>query len=147
MAFVGKATSNAASLITAGVKCGMEVSIAAPEEFGLSKRCIDVAMQYGHINVTNNPAEAVKDADVIYTDNYSYHCPLSDKERNTLIPYQINKSLTSLAAHNVLFMHPLPAIRGAEVSADIIDGKNSLVLEQGENKLHTVKAVLAMLVK
>ena len=147
LAYVGKGTSNAASLVTGAVKCGMEVSVATPAQFGIRKNILDIARQYGNITVTENPSEAVNDADVVYTDSYTYHSPLSEKERNLLVPYQINRSLMSLAAHNALFMHSLPANRGTEVTADVIDGKNSIVLEQGENKLHSIKAVLALLVK
>jgi len=146
-AYVGKATGNAASVITAAVKCGMEVSVATPSAFPLNEHCLDIAMQYGNVNVTENPSQAVKDADILYTDNYNYHSPISEEERAILAPYKINKSLASLAAYNAMFMHPLPANRGTEVTADVIDGKYSLVLEQGENKLHAVKAVLAMLIK
>ena len=83
---------------------------------------------------------------MVYTDNYSYHSSISDKELELLQPYQVNSSLMSYAAHNAQFMHSLPANRGIEVTPEIIDGKNSLVLEQGENKLHTIKAALALLI-
>ncbi|MDE7083059.1 MAG: ornithine carbamoyltransferase [Clostridia bacterium] len=146
IAYVGKGTSNAASLITGAIKCGMEVAVATPEKYGIRKSALDKAMQYGNITVTENPIEAVKNADVVYTDNYSYHTSSSEKERELLLPYQVNNSLMSVAAHNAQFMHSLPANRGIEVTAEIIDGKNSLVLEQGENKLHTIKAVLALLI-
>ena len=147
LAYVGKGASNAASLITGAIKCGMEVAVATPDQFTLKKSSLDAARQYGNITVTANPAEAVRDADIVYTDSYNYHSPLSDKEREILKPYQVNNSLMALSAHNALFMHSLPASRGVEVTADVIDGKNSLVLEQGENKLHTIKALLALLIK
>ena len=82
-----------------------------------------------------------------YTDNYNYHTAPSEKDRKILLPYQINAELLSLAKPNAMFMHPLPASRGVEVTADVIDGKLSAVLEQGENKLHLLKAVLALLIK
>lgn len=146
IAYVGKGTSNAASLVTGAIKCGMEVAVATPEKFGIKKSILDTARQYGNITVTDNPVEAVRNADVVYTDNYSYHTSSSEKEREQLLPYQVNSTLMSVAAHNAHFMHCLPANRGIEVTAEIIDGKNSLVLEQGENKLHTIKAVLALLI-
>lgn len=147
IAYVGKGTSNAASLITCAVKCGMEVAVATPNEFEIDRARFAVAAQFGNIDVTDNPVEAVKNADVIYTDNYNYHSPVSEKEKEILKPYQVNTSLMATANHNAQFMHALPANRGAEVTAEIIDGKNSLVLVQGENKLHTIKAALALLVK
>lgn len=146
IAYVGKGSNNASSLITGAVKCGMEVAAAVPEEFPLDKESLDDATQYGNITVVQNPVEAVRGADVVYTDSYNYHKPISEAEKKVLAPYQVNNSLMSFAAHNAQFMHSLPATRGLEVTAEIIDGKNSLVLDQGENKLHTIKSVLALLV-
>ena len=146
IAYVGKGTSTAASLITGAIKCGMEVAVATPEKYGIKKCLLDTARQYGNITVTENPIDAVRNADVVYTDNYNYHSTCSGKELELLLPYQVNSSLMSVAAHNAQFMHSLPANRGIEVTPEIIDGKNSLVLEQGENKLHTIKAALALLI-
>ena len=125
----------------------MEVCVATPAEFAISKSLLDNARQYGSVTVTENPAEAVRGADIVYTDSYNYHSSVSEAEKKILLPYQVNNSLMSYAAHNALFMHSLPAKRGVEVTEDVIDGKNSLVLEQGENKLHTIKSVLALLIK
>ena len=147
IAYVGKGGANAASLIMGAIKCGLEVAVATPEQFAVPRNSLYDAMQYGDILVTENPVEAVKDADIIYTDSYNYHSPISDDEKAVLKPYQVNNALMSVANHGALFMHSLPASRGVEVTAEIIDGKNSLVLEQGENKLHTIKAILALLVK
>lgn len=147
LAYVGKGASNAASLICGAVKCGMEVAIATPEKFALNAEALNAAMQYGSVTCTQNPVDAVKEADIVYTDSYNYHSSTPAAEKEILKPYQVNNSLMALAKHNALFMHSLPATRGTEVTAEVIDGKNSLVLEQGENKLHTVKAVLAMLIK
>ena len=147
LAYVGKCTSNAVSLITGAVKCGLEVSVSCPEEFAIPKDALDNARQFGKVNVILNPAEGVKGADFVYTDNYEYHNILSEKEKSILLPYQVNKTLLSYCSPEVKFMHALPARRGVEVTAEIIDGKNSITLLQAENKLHTVKAVLALLSK
>ena len=147
IAYVGKGTNVASSLIMGAIKCGMEVSVAAPSEYSMNPEHLTHAEQFGKILFTDNPAEAVKDADVVYTDSYLYHTAVSEHEREILKPYQVNNALMNLAAHNAVFMHPLPASRGIEVTEDVIDGKNSLVLDQGENKLHVIKAVLALLVK
>ncbi|MDE7453404.1 MAG: ornithine carbamoyltransferase, partial [Clostridia bacterium] len=147
LAYVGKGGHNAASLIMGGIKCGMEIAVATPEKFQIAPEHLQRAEQYGKIFVTENPVEAVRGADVVYTDNYGYHTSLSDKDKEILKPYQVNNTLMNLAQHNALFMHALPANRGVEVTADVIDGKQSAVLDQGENKLHTIKAVLALLVK
>lgn len=147
IAYVGKAENTAVSLIMGAIKCGMEVAVAAPEQFAFKPEHLTRAEQYGKIAITGSPAEAVKDADIVYTDNYNYHTPLSGKDKEILLPYQVNNSLLSGAKHNAMFMHPLPASRGVEVTADVIDGKLSAVLDQGENKLHLLKAVLALLIK
>lgn len=147
IAYIGKGTANAASLIMGAIKCGMEVAVATPKEFSLSQESINDARQYGHITVTKNPVEAARGADIIYTDSYNYHSSISERERGILQPYQVNASLMAVANHGALFMHSLPANRGVEVTAEVIDGKNSIVLEQGENKLHTIKAILALLIK
>ncbi|MDE5943666.1 MAG: ornithine carbamoyltransferase [Clostridia bacterium] len=147
LAYVGKGGHNAASLIMGGIKCGMEVSLASPEKFAINPEHLKNAEQYGKIFVTDNPAEAVRGADIVYTDNYGYHDTLSEADKEILKPYQVNNTLMGFAQHNALFMHSLPATRGLEVTADVIDGKQSAVLDQGENKLHTIKAVLALLIK
>lgn len=147
LAYVGKGTSLASSLIMGAIKCGMEVAVATPHEYGIRHEHLTHAEQYGKIHLTDNPSEAVRDADIVYTDNYHYHSILPDDEREILRPYQVNNALMSSANHDAVFMHPLPASRGVEVTEDVIDGKSSLVLEQGENRLHTIKAVLALLVQ
>lgn len=147
IAYVGKGGNSSASLIMGAVKCGLEVAVATPPEFGIKQQHVLHAEQYGKIFTTDNPVEAVKNADVVYTDNYDYHSPVTEKEREILKPYQVNGALMTLAKHDALFMHPLPASRGIEVTEQVIDGNNSIVLDQGENKLHTIKAVLALLIK
>lgn len=147
IAYVGKGENTAVSLIMGAIKCGMEVALCSPAEFSIKPIHLQHAEQYGNILVTDNPAEAVRNADVVYTESYLYHSPVSEKEREILRPYQVNNALMSLAKHNAAFMHPLPASRGIEVTEDVIDGKSSMVLEQGENKLHLIKAALALLIK
>ena len=147
LAYVGKGTNVAASLIMGAIKCGMEVSIATPDSFTLKTEHLERAEQYGSITVTDDPAFAVKNADVVYTDSYHYHEQLGKAEAEALAPYKVNNRLMAMASGTALFMHPLPARRGIEVTTEIIDGKQSIVYEQAENKLHAIKAILAMLVK
>lgn len=147
IAYIGKGTNTAATLIMGAIKCGMEVAVSTPAEYPIKEAHVISAEQYGKIFITDNPVEAVKNADLVYTDGYSYHLALTQKELDILKPYQVNKALMSYAKPDALFMHPLPAKRGVEVTAEVIDGKNSIVYDQAENRLHTVKAVLALLVK
>lgn len=147
LAYSGKGVNVASSLIMGAIKCGMNVAVATPEQYTIKTEHLLRAEQYGTIEITDNPAEAVKDADIVYTDTYDYHKSVGKEEQEILKPYQVNNALMSLANHNAVFMHPLPASRGLEVTGEVIDGKNSLVLEQGENRLHVIKAVLALLIK
>jgi ornithine carbamoyltransferase len=91
----------------------------------------------------------VKDADVVITDTWvSMGDEASEKERLRVFgPYQVNAGLVRLAKPDYIFMHCLPAHRGYEVTDDVIDGPNSVVLDEAENRLHTQKAVLALLMK
>ena len=147
VAVVGKATSLTSSFVIGAVKCGMEVSVACPPRMGLKRENIEAAEQMGKIYFTDNPVEAVRDADVVYTNAYRYHTVISDEEKEIFAPYRVDAGLMSYAKHNSVFMHPLPATRGQEVTADVIDGKHSIVYDQGENRLHTVKAIFTMLAK
>lgn len=146
-AFIGKGTNVAASLLVGAVKCGMEVSIATPETFTVKTEHLERAEQYGSITVTDDPYFAAKNADVIYTDSYHYHSQLSEEEANALAPYKVTNRIMAAASGTALFMHPLPARRGVEVAPEVIDGKQSIVYEQAENKLHAIKAILALLIK
>lgn len=147
IAYVGKGNNNLSSLIMGAIKCGMDVSVATPSEFPVNPTHLASAEQYGKINITDNPAVAVKNADVVYTDSYNYHAQLTKEEGEIFKPYQVNNALFSLASPEAIFMHPLPAKRGVEVTADVIDGKKSIVYDQAENKLHTYKAIFALLIK
>lgn len=147
IAYIGKGTNTAASLIMGAVKCGMEVAVATPSEFPIKRQNVERAEQYGRIFITDDPIAAAKNADVIYTDSYHYHSQIGEAETKILEPYKINFTVLSAAAPSVIFMHPLPAHRGVEVIADVIDGKSSVVYDQAENKLHAIKAIMAMLVR
>ncbi|MCD7729502.1 MAG: ornithine carbamoyltransferase [Clostridia bacterium] len=147
LAIVGKGTSTISSFMIGAVKCGMDVSIAMPTGYGLKRENIEAAEQLGKIYFTDNPILAVRDADVVYTSAYHYHSVISETEKNDLAPYKVDAGLMSYAKHSAIFMHPLPATRGLEVTADVIDGKKSAVYDQGENRLHTVKAILTLLAK
>ncbi len=147
IAFIGKGTNVAASLVMGAVKCGMEVAIATPEEFTLKPEHLERAEQYGSITITDDPLFAAKNADVVYTDSYHYHSQMTKEEAETLAPYKVNNRVMAQAAGTAIFMHPLPARRGIEVAPEVIDGKQSVVYEQAENKLHAIKAILALLIK
>lgn len=147
LAYVGKGCNAEASLIMGAVKCGMQVAIANPSEYPLKSEHLKRAEQYGTIEVTDDPMLAAKNADIIYTNSYSYHNATAPEEAEIMAPYKVNNRLMAQASGTALFMHPLPARRGVEVTADVIDGKQSVVYDQAENKLHAIKAIMAMLIK
>ncbi len=147
LAFIGKGTNVAASLLMGAVKCGMEVSIATPETFTVKTAHLERAEQYGNITITDDPLFAAKNADVVYTDSYHYHLQLTKSEAETLAPYKVNNRIMAAAAGTAIFMHPLPARPAVDVSPDLIHGNESIVYDQAENRLHAIKAILALLIK
>ena len=147
LAVVGKVTSMTSSFIIGAVKCGMDVSVASPARYGMKRENVEAAEQTGKIYFTDNPTEAARDADVVYTNAYRYHTAIPEDEKGALAPYRVDMGLMSYSMHNSLFMHPLPAMRGLEVTSDVIDGKHSIVYDQGENRLHAVKGICTLLAK
>ncbi|WP_100404883.1 ornithine carbamoyltransferase [Bacillus solitudinis] len=152
LAYVGDGNNVAHSLLAAGAKVGMDVVVATPEGYGVDEtilvRAQEAAKETGaSISTTIDPKEAVKDADVIYTDVWAsmgFESEQSSREA-VLAPYQVNSELASLAKDDFIFLHCLPAHRGEEVSEDVIDGKHSFIYDQAENRLHAQKAVLVAL--
>ncbi|WP_088103548.1 ornithine carbamoyltransferase [Halalkalibacter urbisdiaboli] len=152
MVYVGDGNNVAHSLLAAGAKVGMDVVVATPEGYGVDEtilaRAKEAAKETGaHISVTTDPKAAVRDADVIYTDVWAsmgYEAEQSTREA-ALAPYQVNEELAALAKDDFIFLHCLPAHRGEEVTAEVIDGKHSFIYDQAENRLHAQKAVLVAL--
>jgi ornithine carbamoyltransferase len=96
--------------------------------------------------VTNDPKEAVKGADAIYTDVWASMGKEKEKEERVKImkPYQVNRDLVRLAKEDYIFMHCLPAHRGEEVTNEVADSRNSVIFDQAENRMHTQKALMAL---
>ena len=158
LAYVGDGFNNVThSLMTGGAKVGMHVAVASPPGASYMPRAdiTDLCHSYaaksgGSILVTESAEEAVLDADVIYTDSWmSYHIPEEQEaERIELfMPYQVNQALLSHAKSDALFMNCLPARRGYEQTAEVIDGSQSIVFDQAENRLHAQKAVMLDLLR
>lgn len=146
VAYVGDGANNVSnSLIHCGSKLEVQVSIGAPKEFWPKKEILKGTKT----KVTANAKEAVKGADVVYTDVW---VSMGDeatmaKRKETLKPYQVNSALMKHAKKDAIFMHCLPAHRGEEVTAEVIDGKQSVVFDQAENRLHAQKALMVMLMR
>jgi ornithine carbamoyltransferase len=156
LAYLGDGFNNVThSLMFGGTKMGMHVSIGSPAGPHYSPRADVVAdckkfaaVSGGSISVTDDPVEAIINADVVYTDSWmSYHIPKDQEEQRIakFMPYQVNSALMAHARPDAVFMNCLPAIRGCEQTAEIIDGPQSIVFDEAENRLHAQKAVILTL--
>lgn len=145
LAWVGDGNNMATSLIHAAVQFGFRLDLACPPELQPDPKVLKWAEErQGQIRVVTDPAEAVKDAACVITDTWvSMGQKDADKRHKILAPFQVNAALMSKAAPNAIFMHCLPAHRGEEVTAEVIDGPQSVVFDEAENRLHAQKAILA----
>jgi len=144
LAYVGDGNNVCNSLIVAGSKVGMRVSVATPAAYKPFKEAVAVGESLGKYGWNENPAEAVQGADVVYTDTWvSMGSEAEEKQRLAVFPpYRVNEQLMQEAKRDAIFMHCLPAHRGKEVSDAVLDGKQSVVFDQAENRMHIQKAVM-----
>jgi ornithine carbamoyltransferase len=153
LAFVGDARNNVAvSLAEAAAMSGMSITFAAPPTHrptdAFLGKLVKLGAEHGvTARAFTSPIRAVRDVDVVYTDVWTSMGDEQFIERNlaALRPYQVNAELMGAAAKHALFMHCLPAHRGQEVTAEVIDGPRSVVFDQAENRLHAQKALLLAL--
>ncbi len=151
LAYIGDGNNMAHSLLNGCSKVGMDVAIAAPEGYEPLDEIVAGAKENAkvfnsEVLITNDPVEAVKNADIVYTDVWASMGQEKEAEerKKKFMPYQVTSSLVKNAKEDYLFMHCLPAHRGEEVTADVIDSKHSIVFDEAENRLHTQKAVMAL---
>lgn len=151
LAYVGDGNNVCHSLLNGCAKVGMHISVAVPKGYKPDPNIVEIALndaaQSGSvIEITNDPAAAVKEADIIYTDVWASMGQEEERDYRLKIfaPYQVNGELVKGAKQDYMFLHCLPAHRGEEVSAEVIDGPNSVVFDEAENRLHAQKAVLAL---
>lgn len=154
VAFIGDGNNVCHSLMFAGAQLGAHVWAATPAGYEPKTEAIEWAVQRGWrtggtCTLTNDPAEAGRDADVIYTDVWASmgQETEADERRKIFMPYQVNSELFRHAKFDALFMHCLPAHRGDEVTNDVIDSAHSVVYQQAENRLHAQKAILLELMQ
>jgi ornithine carbamoyltransferase len=152
LAYLGDGNNVAHSLLFAGAKTGMHVAVATPLGYEpipqVVRRATEIAATTGgSVELTHDPATAAKDADVLYTDVWaSMGKELEHGERALIFkPYQLSTDTVAAAAPDVTVLHCLPAHRGEEIAAEVMDGPNSAVFDQAENRLHTQKALLSWL--
>ena len=144
VAWTGDGNNVLTSLIHAAVKFGFRLDIAGPRELPVDQEVRDWAASSDLVRFGTDPEAAVKDADCVVTDTWvSMGDDNATKRRTLLKPYQVNRALMSLAAKDAIFMHCLPAHRGDEVTDEVIDGPQSVVFDEAENRLHAQKAILA----
>lgn len=152
--YVGDGNNVCNSLMLACAKVGINMNVATPKGYEPDKLVLKEAKAFAKvknvsINLFNIPTEAVKDADVVYTDVWvSMGQEKEAKIRKKIFKdFQLNKKLVKLAKKNVLIMHCLPAHRCEEITDDVIDSKNSVVFDQAENRMHVQKAILIKLLR
>jgi ornithine carbamoyltransferase len=151
-AYIGDGNNMAHSIMYGCAKAGLDCAIATPEEYQCDGKVVenakdDFKKSGKSLIITRDPVEAIKDADIVYTDTWVSMGQEAEKaERQRIFtPYTVDKKLFSNAKEDAVFMHCLPAYRGFEVTEDVIDGPNSVIFDEAENRLHAQKAVMATL--
>jgi ornithine carbamoyltransferase len=152
LAYLGDGNNVAHSLLLGGAKLGMKVRVASPPGYEPIPQVVQRAQEIGEetgggASVGNDPVEATKGADVLYTDVWASMGQEAEAAERTLVfqSYQLNREAVDQAAEDVIVMHCLPAHRGQEITDEVIDGPHSVVWDQAENRLHTQKALLLWL--
>jgi ornithine carbamoyltransferase len=151
LTYLGDGNNVCHSLMLGGVKMGMQVVVSTPKEYEPNKEVLnwvkeDEKKYKGEVLLIEDPFEAIKGSDVVYTDVWvSMGQEDSELKKKKLLPYQINEKLVKNAKKDYIFMHCLPAHRGEEVVDEVIDSENSVVFDQAENRLHIQKGILSLL--
>lgn len=152
LAFIGDSNNMANSLLLSACLLGMNFHLASPPGYDVKEEVLNqgkefAALSGSQIQLTNDPYEAAKDADIIYTDVWASMGQEAEIEKRRLAfsGYQVNNKLLNSAKGDVLFLHPLPAHHGEEISAGLLDDPRSVVFDQAENRLHLQKALLVKL--
>lgn len=151
LAYVGDGNNVAHSLLYGCSKVGMNIMLGCPKGYEPDPKVVSTAKEEakrtgGEVRVTQDPKEAVKGADIVYTDVWASMGKEKEREERikVLKPFQVNSALVKGAKEDYLFMHCLPAHRGEEVVDEVADSKNSVIFDQAENRMHTQKAVMAL---
>ncbi len=152
MTYIGDGNNMAHSLMFGAAKVGMDISICSPSGFEPDSEItrlarLDASRTGAGILIEDDPAQAVQAADVIYTDVWTSMGMEGEEEKRikSFSRYQVNSALLEKAREDVLVMHCLPAHRGEEITDEVIDGPHSIVFDQAENRLHTQKAIMALI--
>ena len=147
IAWIGDGNNVCNSMIYGCALSGSSISIATPKGFEPDKTVVKESEKHTEITLTSDPKKAVLEADVVVTDTFTSIHNLDPKRTKKFLPkYQVNSALMKIAKDNSIFMHCLPAKRGNEVTSSVIDGPQSVVWDEAENRLHTQKALLLSLI-
>lgn len=151
-AYIGDGNNMAHSIMYGCAKAGLDCAIATPPAYKCDDEVVenakaDFAKGSSKLLITEDPFEAIKDADIVYTDTWVSMGQEDEKAERlkVFMPYQVNKEMFAQAKDDAVFMHCLPAYRGFEVTEDVIDGPQSVIFDEAENRLHAQKAVMATL--
>jgi ornithine carbamoyltransferase len=154
LCFVGDGNNVAHSLMFAGARLGVHVTVACPRGYEPSSVALQHAVEDAkatgaHIEVTHDPTQGVNDADVVYSDVWASMGQEAEAEvrKGLFRPFQVNGKLMAQAKRDAIFMHCLPAHRGEEVTDEVIDAPSSVVFQEAENRLHVQKAIMYQLMK
>lgn len=144
MCYIGDGNNMTNSLIVGGIKTGMEVSVACPEGYRPDAEIMKWAAENGNFTCTDNVLEAAKDADVLFTDVWASMGQEAEAEERKKIfkGYQINHDVMAVAKSDAMVMHCLPAHRGEEITAEVLEEHANEIFDEAENRLHAQKAVL-----
>jgi ornithine carbamoyltransferase len=148
IAFIGDIAQNTAnSLMLTAVQLGAKIALVGPKDSKPNPLSFNKAREYGEVDVYDSIAEGLENADIVYTDTFVSMGDEADafERKKMFAAYQLNEEALSHAKKDVLVMHPLPAHRGEEITAEVIDGPKSIVWEQAKNKLLIEKAILLYL--
>lgn len=148
IAWIGDGNNVCNSMIYGCALSDVKLSIATPKGFEPDKTVIKESGKFIDIDLTTDPLKAIKNADVVVTDTYtSIHNNDPKRIKKFITKYQITQTLMSNAKNDAIFMHCLPAKRESEVTSSVIDGPQSVVWDEAENRLHTQKALLASIIR
>lgn len=148
IAWIGDGNNVCNSMIYGAALAGASLAVATPKKYAPASDIIKEVQKDTEIQITTDPMTAAKKADVIVTDTYNSIHDRDAKRASVFLPkYQVNQKIMSVANSDAIFMHCLPAKRSQEVTEGVIDGPQSVVWDQAENRLHAQKALLVSLIK
>ena len=149
LAWVGDGNNVCHSWLQAAPKLGMAMSVATPEGFEPLPEIVEYARQFGTVELTHDPVEAVRGADVVYTDVWASMGQEAEAEqrRRVFKPFRVNQELMKHAKTDTIVMHCLPAHYDEEIQYEVAHGPQSVIFDQAENRLHAQKAILVLLMR